>query len=260
MLNIEQIQNYFPASLIENPSFKKYIIKEYIQLMIMHYLSGSKYAKNITFIGGTNLRLVKGIDRFSEDLDFDCKNFELKEFTEMSNSVLAFLKRSGIKAESREKESEKINAFRSRIYFPQLLFDLGLSAFREERFLIKLETQNQEFDYTPKIVNINRCGFFFPFPVPPDEILCAMKISAMLSRAKGRDFYDTMFLLSQTTPDYNYLGVKQNIHNISELKSKIHEMLEKIDLKHKSNDFEHLLFNKTNKNKILLFEEFISEL
>ncbi|MCK9626641.1 MAG: nucleotidyl transferase AbiEii/AbiGii toxin family protein [Bacteroidales bacterium] len=28
----------------------------------------------MTFIGGTNLRFVKGIDRFSEDLDFDCKD------------------------------------------------------------------------------------------------------------------------------------------------------------------------------------------
>ncbi len=27
----------------------------------------------MTFIGGTNLRLAKGIDRFSEDLGFDCK-------------------------------------------------------------------------------------------------------------------------------------------------------------------------------------------
>ncbi|MBG0766428.1 MAG: nucleotidyl transferase AbiEii/AbiGii toxin family protein [Spirochaetaceae bacterium] len=26
----------------------------------------------IPFIGGTNLRLIKHIDRFSEDLDFDC--------------------------------------------------------------------------------------------------------------------------------------------------------------------------------------------
>ena len=33
----------------------------------------------IFFIGGTNLRLVKGIDRFSEDLDFDCKNFYTKQ-------------------------------------------------------------------------------------------------------------------------------------------------------------------------------------
>jgi len=59
--------------------------------------------------------------------------------------VLTFLQRSGIRAETREKQSDKLTAFRSRIYFPELLFDLDLSAYKEERFLIKIESQNQEF-------------------------------------------------------------------------------------------------------------------
>ncbi|MFA5325335.1 MAG: hypothetical protein WCR82_01135 [Bacteroidales bacterium] len=29
-----------------------------------------------------------------------------------------------------------------------------------------------------------------------------MKIAAMLARAEGRDFYDLMFLLTQSKPDY----------------------------------------------------------
>ncbi|HNY44861.1 MAG TPA: nucleotidyl transferase AbiEii/AbiGii toxin family protein, partial [Bacteroidales bacterium] len=209
MLNFEQIKNYFPPQIRENPAHNKYILKEYIQLMILNFLSSSKYVKKIAFIGGTNLRLLKGIDRFSEDLDFDCKDFSIEEFVEMSQSVLTFLKRSGIKAETREKQSDKLTAFRSRFYFPELLFELGLSAYKEERFLIKIESQNQKFEYTPQMATISGCGFFMSFPVPPDDILCAMKISALLSRAKGRDFYDIMFLLSQTNPNYDYLAQKQ---------------------------------------------------
>jgi predicted nucleotidyltransferase component of viral defense system len=257
MLNLEQIQNYFSPQIRENPAHQKYIVKEYIQLMILDFLATSKFIKKITFIGGTSLRLVKGIDRFSEDLDFDCKNFSAEDFAEMSQSVVTFLQRSGIRAETREKQSEKLTAFRSRIYFPELLFELGLSAYREERFLIKLESQNQEFEYVPKMANINSCGFFFPFPVPPDDVLCAMKLSALLSRAKGRDFYDALFLLSLTNPSYDYLIQKQNIHNLAELKTKLMETIERVDLLHKSKDFEHLLFNKTNKEKILHFSEFI---
>jgi hypothetical protein len=64
-----------------------------------------------------------------------------------------------------------------------------------------------------KYITINS-GFFFPFPVPTDQILCSMKLSAMLSRQKGRDFYDAMFLLGQTTPDYSFLAKKHNIHNL----------------------------------------------
>jgi len=69
-----------------------------------------------------------------------------------------------------------------------LLFDLGLSVYKEERFLIKIESQNKAFEYTPQMTNISGCGFFISLPVPPDEALCAMKLSALLSRAKGRDF------------------------------------------------------------------------
>ena len=260
MLNLEQIQNYFPPQVRENPAHKKYIVKEYIHLMILNFLATSKFAKKITLIGGTNLRLVKGIDRFSEDLDFDCKNFYAEDFAEMSQSVLIFLKRSGIQAETREKQSEKLTAFRSRIYFPELLFDLGLSAYKEERFLIKIESQNQEFEYVPQMATISSCGFFFSFPVPPDDVLCAMKLSALLSRAKGRDFYDALFLLSQTKPNYDYLSQKQNVYNLTELKTKLIETIEKVDLLHKSKDFEHLLFNKENKYRILNFSEFIKNL
>ena len=260
MLSLEQIQNYFSPQIRENPAHKKYIVKEYIQLMVLDFLATSKFVKKITFIGGTNLRLVKGIDRFSEDLDFDCKNFSAEDFTEMSQSVLIFLQRSGIRAETREKQSERLTAFRSRIYFPELLFDLGLSAYKEERFLIKLESQNQEFEYVPQMANISSCGFFFSFPVPPDDVLCAMKLSALLSRAKGRDFYDALFLLSQTKPNYDFLTKKQNIHNLTELKEKLIETIEKVDLLHKSKDFEHLLFNRENKDKMLNFSEFIRKL
>ncbi len=260
MLNIEQIQNYFPPQIRENPAHKKFIIKEYIQLMILNHLASSKFVKKITFIGGSNLRLVKGIDRFSEDLDFDCKDFSAEDFAEMSQSVLTFLKRSGIQAETREKQSDKLTAFRSRIYFPELLFELGLSAYEEERFLIKIESQNQEFEYTPKMAIISGGGFFISFPVPPDDVLCAMKLSALLSRAKGRDFYDALFLLSQTKPNYDYLAQKQNIHNLKELKTKLMETIEKVDLLYKSKDFEHLLFNKKNKDIILNFSEFIKKI
>jgi len=174
----------------------------------------------------------------------------------MSQSVLTFLQRSGIRAETREKQSEKLSAFRSRIYFPELLFESGLSAYKEERFIIKLESQNQEFEYIPQMTHISSYGFFFSFPVPPDDVFCAMKLSALLSRAKGRDFYDALFLLSLTRPNYNYLAQKQNIHNLTELKIKLLELTEKTNLLSKSKDFEHLLFNKANKDKILNFREF----
>ena len=72
MMQLELIKNFFPRGIRENASFQKYMLKEYIQFLILDYLSTTPFTKKIAFIGGTNLRLVKRIDRFSEDLDFDC--------------------------------------------------------------------------------------------------------------------------------------------------------------------------------------------
>ena len=260
MIQLEQIKGYFPAELQGNATYEKYMLKEYIQLMVLDFLSTSPYVKKLSFIGGTNLRLVKGIDRFSEDLDFDCKDFSQEDFMQMTDDVLRFLQRSGLQAETRDKVNPKLTAFRRNLYFPELLFELGLSGYKAERFLIKVEAQDQGYDYTPVMVNIRRAGFFFPFPVPPDSVLCSMKLSALLNRQKGRDFYDAMFLLGQTEPDYGYLTVKWGIHNKEELKAVLTEIVANTDLNVKSKDFEHLLFNRINSDKILRFGEFVKTL
>lgn len=260
MIPVELIKNYFPAGLRDKASFQKYMIKEYLQLLILDFLSSTPYIRNITFIGGTNLRLVKGIDRFSEDLDFDCKALSRDEFIEMTNAVAQFLHRSGMRVELRDKENVRLKAYRRTIYFPELLFDLGLSGHKDERFLIKIESQDQQIEYKPVMVNIKGCGFFFPFPVPTDEVLCAMKISAMLSRQKGRDFYDSMFLLGMVKPDYSFLAAQQDIQNLEELKLATVEILKTVDLNKKMKDFEHLLFNKTNSERILAVGEFVKEI
>ena len=260
MIELSLIKKYFPQQIQDNSVYHKYMLKEYIQLLILDYLSTTSYVKKITFIGGTNLRLVKGIDRFSEDIDFDCKDLSKEEFIKMTDDVLLYLKQNGYRAEAKDRKNDKLKAFRRNIHFPEFLFDLGLSGHREERLLIKTESQDQLITYKPIIVNIKGCGFFFPFPVPPDEVLCSMKMSALLSRSKGRDFYDIMFLLGQSNLDYNFLLKKSGIDNLVELKQSITLLLNSIDLKKKMKDFEHLLFNKNNSARILRFGEFIKEL
>jgi predicted nucleotidyltransferase component of viral defense system len=260
MIQVEAIKNFFPAQVRDNTLFYKYMVKEYIQLMILDHLSATPYIRKITFIGGTSIRLIKGIDRFSEDLDFDCKEFPGDEFMEMTNGILRFLQRSGFRVSAGDKSHEKLAAFRRNIHFPELLFDLGLTGHREERFLIKVESQDQLVNYKPEIANIKGCGFFFPMPVPPDGVLCAMKVSAMLNRQKGRDFYDAMFLLSQTLPDFTFLAKRSGIADLLSLKQAAKDVILNIDMKRKMRDFEHLLFNKKNSAKILRAGEFFKDM
>lgn len=260
MIQLDLIRNYFPPEIRNNGSFQKQMLKEYIQLLILDFLSATPYSEKIVFIGGTNLRLVKGIDRFSKDLDFDCKGLSKDEFMAMTDSVLQFLQRNGLRAEIRDRENNRIKAFRRSIHFPELLFETGLTGHRDERFLIKIESQDQQLSYQPIMAHVKGCGFYFPFPAPSDEVLCSMKLSAMLSRHKGRDFYDAMFLLAQTKPDYTFLSEKHGIHNLDELKSATADLLTKVDLQVKKRDLEHLLFNKRKSEGILSIGDFFCEL
>jgi len=260
MIQLEVIKNYYPDSLSKNIIFHKYILKEYILLLILDYLSSTPYIRKITFIGGTSIRLIKNIDRFSEDLDFDCKSFSKDEFIEMARGIIKFLHNNGLQVEEKEREDKKLKAFRSNIHFPELLYQMGLTGHKEERLLIKIECQDQLVDYKPEIINIKGCGFFFPMPVPPAAVLCAMKVAAMLNRQKGRDFYDAMFLLSQTLPDFKFLSERCGISSLDELKRAAEKLFNTVDLKNKMRDFEHLLFNKNNTARILRAPDFFKTL
>ena len=80
MIAIEYIRSFFPPAIARESRFDRYMLKEYLQLLILDHLATTPYINKVSFIGGTNLRLIQGIDRFSEDLDFDCKELSEDEF------------------------------------------------------------------------------------------------------------------------------------------------------------------------------------
>jgi predicted nucleotidyltransferase component of viral defense system len=257
-IDIEKLREFYPPAL-RTQEHTRHILKELIQYQILDFLSASRYARSLCFIGGTNLRLIHGIDRFSEDLDFDIKSFPKEDFLKMTDSILSYLKNLGyhVKIDDKQKD-EKLSAFRRNITFPLLLYDNGLSPFKEEKFLIKIESEDQGYNYQSQIKNIKGVwGYIFNFSVPPDDVLCSMKLAALINRQKGRDFYDVMFLLSKTEPDYDMLEHRTGIKSLTQLKEKLINICDTTNLKYKSRDFEHLLFNKDNAKKILLFRDFI---
>ena len=80
-----------------------------------------------------------------------------------------------------------------------------------------------------------------------------MKLSALLARAKGRDFYDCMF----AKPSYEFLAARSGISDPEELKQALKSKLATIDLNVKKRDFEHLLFDSRSAGKILRFADFV---
>jgi len=253
MIDMEYIRGFYPPYIAQNAGMQKHILKEYVELLALEWIVRSVYASKLVFIGGTNLRLIEGIDRFSEDLDFDCKGLTEEEFGQMSDELVRYLQQHGLNAELRNKENARLVAFRSNVYFPELLFDLQLTGHREERFLMKIEAQDQGMDYPREMAIVQRNGFSFPVPVPPLSVLLSMKLCALLTRQKGRDFYDTMFLMQRTEPDYGFLQRQKGIANKEQLDAALREMMSATDMKTKQRDFEHLLFDSRKSESILTF-------
>lgn len=253
MIDMEYIRGFYPPYIAQDANFQKHMLKEYVELLALEWIARSPYAAKLIFIGGTNLRLIQGIDRFSEDLDFDCKGISEDEFRQMSDELVKYLQLQGLNAELRNKENAHLTAFRSNVYFPELLFALQLTGHREERFLMKIEAQDQGIDYPREMAIVQRNGFSFPVPVPPLGVLLSMKLCALLTRQKGRDFYDVLFLMQRTEPDYDFLQQQKGIANKEQLSAALRETLSKTDLKMKQRDFEHLLFDSHKSETILRF-------
>ena len=85
-----------------------------------------------------------------------------------------------------------------------------------------------------------------------------MKLCALLTRQKGRDFYDVLFLMQRTEPDYAFLQQQKGIANKEQLNVALREMIAKTDMKMKQRDFEHLLFDPRKGEQILHFIDLIS--
>lgn len=92
------------------------------------------------------------------------------------------------------------------------------------------------------------------------DVLCAMKFAAILSRQKGRDFYDAIFLLSKTGINMDFLKKRVGISSLEELQAAVTDRLKDVNLNQKKRDFQHLLFNEHNAERIVHFMEVVTKM
>lgn len=255
MLTLEQIEQQYPENL---RPFKRSLFREYLQYKILEFIFASQYADKLSFLGGTVLRIIYDNNRFSEDLDFD--NFDLKEneFAAVAEKVKVGLESEGFKVEIDIAGKE---AYRCNIRFPELLFGSGLTPHHSEKILIQIDSLAHGFAYRPERKILNKFGVFAEIFTTPPDLLLAQKIYAAINRqrAKGRDFYDLVFLLSFAKPNYNYLRQKINATNPEELRVKLLELTEKLDFTELARDVEPFLFNHADSKKVALFGDFIKQ-
>lgn len=253
MLNISEIEKEFNEKL---RPFKRNLLREYLQYKILDIIFEHPESRKLRFIGGTCLRIVHGLPRFSEDLDFDTAGITFKEFQKISKEVKVGLEREGYQIDI--SFSGK-TAFRCNIRIPRLLYEQGLSPLQNERILIQLDTQDQYFEFVPEEVFINKFDVFRPILATPIDILLSQKIWTAFNRKrpKGRDFYDIMFLMGKTRPNYRFLKQKKQLKNSTDLLKYIRSECKKIEFSLLVKDLQPFVFEPNDAKRIMSFLAYI---
>jgi hypothetical protein len=190
----------FLSDLIRNhpdPLKKRHLIREYLQARMLESLQRSGAMIPLAFQGGTALRFLFGIARFSEDLDFALErpspDYNFKSYLQGIQSLLVT---EGYNLQIKLNDQKTVHS--AFIRFSGLLYELSLSPHVNETLSIKIEIDTAPPPGAGLETTLVRR--FIPLHLQHHDraSLLAGKLHAILQRnhAKGRDLYDLMWYLS----------------------------------------------------------------
>lgn len=241
-------------SKFQNRVFKRNVLKDYLQILVLDFIYSSKKHKDLVFYGGSCLAHCFSLPRLSEDLDF-VDIAKLTDLNILAKDIALFVKKElGIDIKT------SVQKFRIYLKFP-LLRDLGLAGKSESDLLfLKIEVF-KDFEYCTKcnteitpLFKFNRSILVRTFDI---STLMATKINAVLrrvwikkdktgrevARVKGRDYFDLMWYLEK--------GIKPNIDciigvdDMGALKKKLLENVAMLDKDSIKMDLEPLIEDAT---------------
>ncbi|MEX0895601.1 MAG: nucleotidyl transferase AbiEii/AbiGii toxin family protein [Patescibacteria group bacterium] len=255
MLDITTIKKQYPNQL---HTFNRGLLREYLQFQILAILFTHPLSRKLSFLGGTCLRIVHDLPRFSEDIDFDNKNLSEAEFSQLSIFLEKELEKRGFKVETKIIAK---GAFHCHIKFPQLLYEQGITTQKYEKILIQVDTFDQGVYYTPEIFILDKFEFFTQVAVTPKEVMLSQKLWTITQRPrlKGRDFFDIMFLLQTTKPDHYFLKAKFGDRDIPAIVDSILLKLKDVNWDVVANDVRPFLLDSNSAEKIKLFPQLLKQ-
>lgn len=181
------------------------LLREYLQAYILRVMHDAGAFRSTAFVGGTALRFLYGLPRFSEDLDFSAVEGGGPPFPELLKKIKGELVLAGYDvAVNYNDEKTMRSAF---VKFNGLLSAAGLSGHKEQRLSIKIEIDSRPpagAGLEVRVVNKYFPIAFQSYDVPS---LFAGKAHCVFSRkySKGRDFFDIGWYLSK------WPGLKPNL-------------------------------------------------
>ncbi len=191
-----------PALPVET---QRILLKEVLQAYVLDFIYNHPRYCRLNFYGGTCLHVIYGINRLSEDLDFD--NQSGVDLADLPSELLDHFQKRLLYANATAKSQRGARGiFRITLRFP-VMYTLGLSPHPDEMLHLKVEiSQHRQvavIRHTPVLVH-GRSLVAAHFSL---ETMMAGKMLACLERnfvagrggavIKGRDFYDLLWFMQQ---------------------------------------------------------------
>lgn len=198
------------ANAVNDPAQKLNILREYIQAITLRSLHESEAFQQLAFIGGTALRFIHGLPRFSEDLDFSLNNPDNYKPEGWMRKLKTDMTLAGFDAVVSLKD--KTTVHKAWIKIGGIMNEVELSPLQDQKLSIKLEIDTRPPDGAETQRTIVTRHSIIAVQHYTLSSLMAGKIHALLTRkySKGRDWYDLVWYRGQRPPQEPNLNLLQN--------------------------------------------------
>jgi len=219
-MSVGIIQNRLNSFNCQSVQEEENALREIAQEVILGGLSRAGFFKEAAFQCGTCLRILHGLDRFSEDLDFvllkPSDNFRIDQYIE---GLKAELKVYGFDFDMKDRANLTVAVQKQFIKdgsLVKLLTFQHLKPGKHTRHIqVKIEVDTNPPNHSASEIKYH--DFPFPYEVLAQDLpsLFASKSHALLCRkyVKGRDWYDFIWYVSrQCSVNYNLLSSALDQH------------------------------------------------
>ena len=180
-----------------SPVEARNLAREYLQALTLQSLQRTGAMTTIAFHGGTALRFLYSLPRYSEDLDFALERpSNTYDFRSYIRAIQNDLGAQGYKTTLKVSDQKTVHS--AFVRFPGLPYEMKLSPHQDEVLAVKIE-----IDTNPPVgaslgTSLVRRHVMLNLQHHDQASLLAGKLHAILQRPflKGRDLYDLIWYLS----------------------------------------------------------------
>jgi predicted nucleotidyltransferase component of viral defense system len=231
-------------------------MREYLQAYILSVMHNEGAFRSTAFLGGTALRFLYNLPRFSEDLDFSLAGKQRINFPLLIKKIMLELESAGYDASVVLNDKKTVNS--AFIRFSGLMFEAGISPLKSQKFSVKIEIDNKPPQGAVTEVKIVNKYFPISFLSYDIKSLFAGKLHALSSRkyTKGRDCFDLGWYLTKWQGlEPNFELFANALHQTKWQKALpakdtwqqiIYEVIDKVDWHVVKKDVENFLENQSD--------------